>query len=124
MGRRVHRRAMKENVMHRIPRRAAVLAVAGLALAPIGQARAMHLSANGAVLLRYHYVAGQSYAYRMTLTMRVSMTGTGVGSSSASGPIQMTGSLRYHILRVEPDGSALARVSTTGMIMSMTINGK
>ena len=70
--------------MHPTFRRAGTLAVAVLALMPISSARA-HLSASQPVLLRYHFVPGQTFAYRMAMDMRMSMSGTGVPASASNG---------------------------------------
>jgi hypothetical protein len=107
----------KENVMQSTLRRAGTLA-AVLALMPINSARAMPLSAGNAVLLRYHFVPGQTYAYRMAMDMRMSMSGTEV-------PASVIGSIvRYHILRVDPSGGADAEISMSTMTMSTTIGGR
>src|SRR2546429_7197702 len=98
--------------MHPIVRRAGALAVAILALMPISSARAMPLPAGNAVLLRYHFVPGQTYAYRMVMNMRMSMSATGApASASASNETVTNGSMvAYHILRVDASGASDAEM--------------
>jgi hypothetical protein len=104
--------------MHPPLRRAGALAVAVLALMPISSARAMPLSAGNAVLLRYHFVPGQTYAYRMAMDMRMSMSGI-----ESNETVTMGGIVRYHILRVDPSGGAAAEIRMSRMTMSTTTGG-
>lgn len=106
--------------------RAAALAVAGLALLPLASAHAMHLSANDAVVLRYHFVAGQTYSYRLHLDMKMSMSGAGASLAGMAGGIAANGSgiLHYHVLSVDASGGAMVRISTSKMTTTITANGK
>ena len=112
--------------MHPTVRRAGALAAAILALMPVSSARAMALPAGNAVLLRYRFVPGQTYAYRMVMNMRMSMSTTGVpASASASNETVTMGSMvRYHILRVDASGGADAEVSLSEATMSTTTGGR
>jgi hypothetical protein len=113
----------KENVMRPTLRRAGALAAAVLALMPVNSARAIPLSAANAVLLRYRFVPGQTYAYRMAMDMRMSMSGTDVPASASNETMTMGGIVRYHILRVDPSGGADAEIRMSTMTMSTTTGG-
>jgi hypothetical protein len=104
-------------------RRAGALAAAVLALMPINSARAIPLSAGNAVLLRYRFVPGQTYAYRMAMDMRMSMSGTDVPASASDETVTIGGIVRYHILRVDPSGGADAEIRMSTMTMGTTIGG-
>ena len=109
--------------MHRSARPWAAAFAAALAIAPLGAAQASHAPAHSAVSLRYHFTAGERYAYNIHLDMHVSTSGTGAG---ASGPIEarLSGVQTYHILRVDPQGGAYAELSESHMSMTMTANGQ
>ena len=109
--------------MHPTFRRAGTLAVAVLALMPISSAHAMPLPAGNAVLLRYRFVPGQTYAYRMTMDMRMSMSGTDVPTSASNETATMGSIVRYHVLRVDALGGADAEVSLSKTTMSITMGG-
>lgn len=116
--------------MHSILRRRYAVIVAGLVLVPFSSVQAMHLSARDAVMLRYHYAAGQSYAYRSTVVMHLSMEmpGASAGSTAASATKTMTavvsGISRYHVLHVDASGGAEAEMSESAMTMRTTIDGQ
>src|SRR5437762_4550636 len=114
--------------MHPTVRRAGALAVAIaiLALMPVSSARAMPLPAGNAVLLRYRFVPGQTYAYRMVMNMRMSMNTTGVPApaSASNETVTMGSMVRYHILRVDASGGADAEVSLSEATMSTTTGGR
>jgi hypothetical protein len=84
----------------------------------------MPLSAGNAVLLRYRFVPGQTYAYRVAVNVRMSMSGTGVPAPQGKESITLSNSVRFHILRADALGGADAKVSLGKAIMSMTMGGQ
>lgn len=106
------------------PRRALAGVVAALFLGPAASAQAMHLSASNAVLLRYHFTAGESYAYHMAVDMKMSMDGlTSAGAASAA-TVTEVGLMRFHILSVDASGGAQAEMSVTNLSMHTTVGGQ
>ncbi len=120
--------------MHMKARRAGVLAITALALlplgsAPLGSAQAAQ-RASSAVLLRYHFVAGQSYAYKVVGSMHVGAdTGGGLlgqlGLSLAGGArtITISGTVTFKVLKVSSSGSALLQVAASHVTRSVTKQG-
>ncbi len=108
--------------MHRSARTWAAAFAAALAIAPLGAAQASRIPAHSAVSLRYHFAAGERYAYNIGLDMHVSTSGTGAG---ASGPVEarLSGVQTYHVLRVDAQGGAYAELSESHLSMTMTANG-
>src|SRR5919204_6106983 len=109
--------------MHPTFRRAGTLAVAVLALMPISSARAMPLPAGNAVLLRYRFVPGQTFAYHLAINMRMSMSTTGVPVSASNETATVSGVVRYHILRVDAAGGADAEMNMSAVTKTGTIGG-
>lgn len=107
-------------------RRAHVAAVllAGIILWPSDAARAAAPLAGRAVVLRYHYVAGQSYADQLTVNMQLSLNGSAMRSAAHAGFVTTSGLMRVHILRVDSSGTAEASESITALTETVTINGK
>src|SRR5439155_6474490 len=114
----------KENVMHPTLRAAGALVGAVLALMPSGSARAMHLPADHAVLLPYHFVPDQTYAYRMAMNMRMSMSTAGAPASGSPGTVTVSSTVHFHILRVDASGGANAEISVSKATMSTTTGGR
>ena len=110
--------------MHPTFRRAGALAAAVLALMPINSARAMPLPAGNAVLLRYRFVPGQTYAYHLAINMRMSMSTTEVPVSASNETATVSGVVRYHILRVDAAGGADAEMSLSEATMTTTTGGR
>jgi hypothetical protein len=108
--------------MHPTRRCAGALAVAILTLTPISCARAMPPAAGNTVLLRYRFVPGQTYAYRLAMNTRMNITG--VPASASNQTVTMGSIVRYHILRVDASGSADAEVRLSEATMSTTTGGR
>jgi hypothetical protein len=85
---------------------------------PVNSARAIPLSADNAVLLRYRFVPGQTYAYRMAMDMRMSMSGI-----ESNETVTIGGIVRYHILRVDPSEGADAEIRMSTMTIGTTTGG-
>ncbi len=102
----------------------ASLALAGAILAPAAMAHAARPSVTGqAVTLRYRYVAGQTYSYNLAVKARARLAGAAslAGSGSVS---STTGTIRYHLVRVDPKGVATADITTSALRVKVTVNGQ
>lgn len=102
------------------------LAIMGLGLAPGGLVHAAPAAAGGAVALRYHFVAGQRFAYRMNSLMQVSFSVDGAAAATAPGDVALTmsGVITYHILHVDATGGAEAEFSQGKLTLKTTTGGK
>ncbi len=99
----------------------ACLALAGSALAP-ALAPSAH-AASTSVTLRYHYVAGQSYGYKLSATARAHVAGLGAAAAPQN-VSSTTGVVRYHIVSVDQAGAATADISTSALQVRATANGQ
>lgn len=106
-----------------IVRYAAYLAVAGVALAPAA-ARADRPATPAATTLRYHYVAGQDYAYKLQAKTQGRVAGAGTAGASQRTTSDTTGAIRYHIVSVDRTGGATADVTTSDLRIKVTVNGQ
>lgn len=112
-----------------MPRRAYLvgsLAIMGLGLAPGGLAQATPAAAGRAVALRYHFVAGQRFAYRMSSLTQASFTMDGAAAATAPGDVAISASgvITYRILHVDATGGAEAEFSQGKLTFKTTTGGK
>lgn len=102
------------------------LAIVVLGLAPGGLAHAAPVAVGSARSLRYHFVAGQRFAYRMNSLMQVSFSMDGAAAATAPGDVAISASglIAYHILHVDATGGAEAAFSQGKLTVKTTTGGK
>lgn len=103
----------------------ASLALAGAIFAPSAMAHAARPSVTGqAVTLRYHYVAGQTYSYNLAVKARARLAGAASSAGGSGSVSSTTGTIRYHLVRVDPKGVATADITTSALRVKVTVNGQ
>lgn len=110
-----------------ILRPVAYLALTGAVLTPTAMAHAARsvriVASPSSVALRYHYVAGQGYGYKLTVTGRAHVVGLGAAGTPASAT-STSATIRYRIVSVDASGTATADVATSAISIKMTTNGQ
>lgn len=86
-------------------------------------ARVGHPSGRAGVVLRYHFVAGQTFAYRVTQTTRVRASGLG---PARDGTRILTSSytIRERVARVDAAGRASIVVARGPTLVRQTVDGR